>query len=345
MKGSKKLFIFSILCIVAGLILTVFSGVRDGGYLKQLLGEAGAARLQEKKTVDVTEDFHSLQISEFSADLQLLPSGDGSCRVVFGEYEYSRCKVGVKNGTLTVTREAENRPRSGLTVYTDILPVCVYLPEGSYRELSVSSTSGSVRSSGDFSWESAAIKTGSGDVRLEALSAGELTLECTSGDVRLDQLDTGSLSVQTGSGDIKLQNCSVSALKLKSTCGKLEAEAVVCSGDGDFSSGSGDIELEDASFRALRVSATSGDVTLERTVCSAEVQVETGSGDIRLRGAEAGSFQLSSTSGDVKGSVRGSVDFDVETTSGSVRTRGGVRGGAECRVKTGSGDVDLDADR
>ena len=210
MKGSKKLLIFSILCIVAGLILTAFSGVRDGGYLKQLLGEAGAARLQEKKTVDVTEDFHSLQISEFSADLQLLPSGDGSCRVVFGEDEYSRCKVGVENGTLTVTREAENRPRSGLTVYTDILPVCVYLPEGSYRELSVSSTSGSVRSSGDFSWESAAIKTGSGDVRLEALSAEILTAKSGSGDIRLRGCSAGSLTLESGSGELKAEalNCS-----------------------------------------------------------------------------------------------------------------------------------------
>lgn len=345
MKGSKKLLILSILCIVAGLLLTAFSGVRDGGYLKKLLGDAGNARLQEKKTVEVTESFHSLRVKEFSADVQLLPSEDGGCRVVYGEDEYSRCEVSVENGVLTVERVAENSSRTGFIVFEETLPVCVYLPAGSYKELSVSCTSGDVISSGDFSWDAANVETGSGSIRLEDLSAKELHLKSTSGDIKLEELSADALSAESGSGDIKLRGCSASSVTLQSTSGRQKADSLICSGDGSFHAGSGDIELEDSSFRALRVSATSGDVSLQQTSCSAETAVETGSGNIRLHKAAAESFDVHTTSGSVKGSVRGSVDFIVESTSGSVRTRGGVRGGAECRVKTGSGDVDLEADR
>ncbi len=326
MKGNKKLLIFSILCIVAGLVLTVFSGVRDGGYLKQLLGDAGNARLQEKKTVDVTEAFHSLSVTESSADVQLLPSEDGGCRVVYGEDEYSRCSVSVENGVLTVERETKDHARSGLIVFEETLPVCIYLPAESYRALSVTASSGDFRSSGGFSWETAAIETHSGDIRLEELSAETLT-------------------AKSGSGDIKLRGCSVGSLTLESGSGELKAEALNCSGDGQLRSGSGDIKLEESSFRSLVISATSGEVKLTQTVCSGSVKAETGSGDITLRKISAESFDFRSGSGDVKGSVYGPVDFIVDTGSGSVRTRGGVRGEAECRVKTGSGDVDLETDR
>ena len=326
MKGNKKLLIFSILCIVAGLVLAVFSGVRDGGYLKQLLGDAGNARLQEKKTVDVTEDFHSLTVTESSADVQLLPSEDGGCRVVYGEDEYSRCRVSVENGVLTVARETKDHARSGLVVFEETLPVCIYLPVDSYQALSVTASSGDFRSSGGYSWETAAIETHSGDIRLEELSAEILT-------------------AKSGSGDVKLRGCSVGSLQLESSSGGLTADTLSCSGDGQLRSGSGDIELEESSFRSLVISATSGKVKLVQTVCSGSLKAETASGDIRLRKASAASFDFRSTSGDVTGSVIGSVDFITETASGSVRTRGSVRGGAECRVRTGSGDVDLEVDR
>lgn len=326
MKGNKKLLIFSILCIVAGLILTAFSGVRDGGYLKQLLGDAGNARLQEKKTVDVTEDFHSLSVTESSADVQLLPSEDGGCRVVYGEDEYSSCRVSVEDGVLTVERETKDHARSVLIVFEETLPVCIYLPEDSYRALSVTASSGDFRSSGGFSWETAAIETHSGNIRLEELSAETLT-------------------AKSSSGDIRLHGCSLGSLTLESSSGELKAEALSCSGDGQLRSGSGDIKLEESSFRSLLISASSGELKLTKTVCSGSVKAETTSGDITLRKASAESYELRSNSGDVKGSVLGSVDFIAETSSGSVRTRGGVRGGAECRVRTGSGDVDLEVDR
>ena len=84
-------------------------------------------------------------------------------------------------------------------------------------------------------------------------------------------------------------------------------------------------------------------MNLTRIVCDGAARVETTSGEITLQDAGAKSFELSANSGDVEGSVRGPVDFIVDSTSGDIHTSGGVRGAAPCRVSTTSGDVDLEA--
>lgn len=343
MKG-KKLLVFSILCIAAGLLCLLFSGVRSSGDLMQALDRIGAVERQEKKSVDVTEPFTGLLVQEASADVQLLPSEDGGCRVVYGESEFSRCRVDVENGTLTVVRETEEHSRKGLFSIEDALPVSIYLPAGDYEALSVTTASGDVKASSRLGFAETAIHTGSGNIRLEDLSAGDLNLSSTSGDVRLENLEAETLSAKTGSGKVKLRGCSAASLKLESSSGDLTVKASSCTGDGQLRTGSGDIELEDSSFRALDLSSTSGEATLSKTACSGSVKAETGSGNIRLRKAAGASFDLRSTSGDVKGSVIGPVDFIVDTSSGSAHTKNGQRGAAPCQVKTGSGDVDLEAE-
>lgn len=307
MKKSKIWLIVSILCIIAGAAMLLCSGVRSGDDLGWFLQSAGAAEIQEEQSVEVTERFHSLRILSGSSDVKLLPSGNGDCRVVWGETEYSQCLVSVEDGTLTVTREELSHARRGLILYYKSLPLRVYLPAGSYEKLEILTTSGDVTAEGGFFFDAARVETASGDIRLPGFTAGELRLSSTSGEQRLE-------------------GCSVD-------------------GAAELSSGSGDIRLEDTGAGSLSVSGTSSEVRLANTVSAGSIRVETGSGDIRLRDVSAESFDLSSTSGDVKGSIRGSVDFIVDTGSGDIRTRGGVRGAGECRVRTGSGDVDLEADR
>ena len=60
MKGNKKLLIFSILCIAAGLALLFFSDIRSGSDLLQSLERVGAAESQTERSVEVKEPFRKL---------------------------------------------------------------------------------------------------------------------------------------------------------------------------------------------------------------------------------------------------------------------------------------------
>ena len=324
MKGKIWLFI-SILCIAAGLGLMLASGLRSGGDLEDVLSGAGYAEHLTEKTYDVDESFHSVSVRASSDDVQLLPAEDGRCRVSCGESERCRYRVSVENGTLTVTREDEGKGQIGISFSTESIPLRIYLPEQSCKALTVDCSSGDVEAAEGLRFDKAEIGTTSGEIALRDFTAKELTLSSTS-------------------GDISLSRCDLGTLELSSTSGEIDLEDVVCTGAAKLRATSGDSTLEDSTLGSLDLSCTSGQVTLTRTVCGGALKVETTSGEITLRDLGAESFELSTTSGDVEGSVRGPVDFIVDSTSGDIHTSGGVRGAAPCRVSTHSGDVDLDAE-
>ncbi len=302
MKGKTWLLI-SILCIALGIGLFLASGVRSGGDLNDVLSDAGYSQRVTRKTYEVTESFRNISVEESSEDVQLLPSTDGRCRVTCGETDRCSYTVKVEKDTLTVVREDDESVHFGFTLYNESVPLCIYLPEKSYQALSVSCTSGDVEAAG-FSFDTAEIRTTSGEVELRAITVKALSVSCTSGDLFLEELS--------------------------------------CSGEAKLHSASGEIRAESCSLGSLELSSTSGDVELIRVVCTGDAKAETTSGEITLTDVGAASFDLSCTSGDVEGSVLGPVDFIVNTVSGDVRTVGGVRGAAPCRVHTTSGSVDLE---
>lgn len=323
MKSKWWLFI-SILCIAVGLGLLLASGLRSGGDLEDILSGAGYAEHLTEKTYDVNENFHSLSVRESSADVRLLTAEDGRCRVVCGESERCSYRVSVESGTLTVVREDEGSGHIGISFSGESIPLRIYLPEQSYRALSVNCSSGDVETAAGFRFDQAKIGTSSGEITLRDFTTKELGLSSTSGDISLFRCDLGTLTLDCTSGEIQL-------------------EKTVCTGDAKLRATSGDSTLEDSTLGSLDLSCTSGEVSLTRIDCKGTAKVETTSGEITLWDAGAGSFELSTTSGDVEGSVRGPVDFIVDTNSGDIHTSGGVRGAVPCRVSTTSGDVDLEA--
>ena len=341
MKGDKKLLIFSILCIAAGLALLFFSDIRSGSDLLQSLERVGAAESQTERSVEVKEPFRSLRVEEADADVQLLLSDDGGCRVVYGENEHTRCSVRVENDTLIVIRE-DDGVRSGL-LYQDSLPLRIYLPGENYAELEIKASSSDVSAARGLRFEKAEIQTASGDIALQDFEAKELRLASSSGRIELEEVRAESLRADSASGDLRLRDCGLGELKLGSTSGDMDLEQIECAGGAEIHTASGDVELKDAEMETLELSGTSGRICLTETVCRGKLTAETSSGDIRLQRAAAGSYELRSTSGDVDGSVYGPVDFIVDTGSGDVRTKGGQRGAAPCQVSTRSGDVDLEA--
>lgn len=319
---SKVWLIVSILCIVAGIGLFLASGVRDGGDLVDVLGKAGYAERPEEKSVTVTDPFHSISVKTGSDDVQLLPSGDGSCRVVYGETDHSTYKVSVKGNTLTIEREDDNSLLRNMTLYSESVPVRIYLPERSYEQLLIETASGDVHPEAGFAFQKVQINTASGEAELSELQAESLQINTASGDVTIERCTLGAFKLETGSGDVEMTGC-------------------VCTGEGSVSTASGEISLRSCDAGSLRVSSASGEILLQETLTTGATRAETASGDIELVNADAASFRLEAVSGDISGTILTAKDFKVETVSGSVHTSGDKDGAGECRVSTVSGSVDL----
>lgn len=211
----------------------------------------------------------------------------------------------------------------------------VYLPVEYRGALSVSATSGDIRSKMDLELGgSFKAETSSGDIQLQSVSASETTAGATSGDITLDKVAgtgsitassgkiivrsvTGDFSVETTSGDVKLEEIS-SGVKVRTS--------------------SGDITL-DGVEGAAALSATSGQIMVSEWNGSGSVR--TSSGDMVLRvGTVDGDLTLLSTSGDIRlqaNEVGGNLG--VESSSGSVTLELPEEPGFSFQASTSSGDI------
>lgn len=168
-----------------------------------------------------------------------------------------------------------------------------------------------------------AVTSGSGDVELEEIAAGEF--KAGSGNLEIETA-SASVKVKTGSGDVRV--------------GPL-------GGNGDILAGSGDVVVGDVAG-TIKVKTGSGDVVINGG--GDRVDLMTGSGDLLLRRVERGEIFAKTGSGDVSiGVARGTAAYlDVQTVTGDVTSsldasEQPVDGAptASINVMSGTGDVVL----
>lgn len=217
----------------------------------------------DSRTVEVTDEFDSLDISTAEGDVTLLPSTDGHAHVTFRDSKKITHTVAVKDGTLTVTRIDSRKWYEHIGIYWGTMDITVYLPEAQYDSVRLKSVSGNVVVKDEFEF-----------TELNALS--------TSGDVTLFDITADSAGVKTVSGDIVLKNVSVA-------------------GDATVKSTSGDVEFERLSAATLDIKTVSGDIdgsVTEPMLYTAD----TVSGDVKLPPSfrDGGSCTLKTTSGDIE---------------------------------------------
>lgn len=171
----------------------------------------------------------------------------------------------------------------------------------------------------------AALKSGSGDIRLE-IANSEVQIETGSGDVSLGVV-AGDLRAKSGSGDVAVQELG---------------------GSGSISTGSGDVEVHHASSD-VHVKTGSGNLRIHHP--EGDVSLTTASGDLTVDLMGTGQLAAKNVSGDIRVGVPGGVPVwtDVSTLNGSVRSNLAGAGQPaegqeflELRAKTVSGDIVLE---
>ena len=105
---------------------------------------------------------------------------------------------------------------------------------------------------------------------------------------------------------------------------------------------SGDICISDINVDTFNCKSTSGDIELLNVVALNDFAVKTTSGDIDFAACDCKNISLKSTSGDVEGSLLSGKNFIVDTTSGDIDVPRSSADGGECRIRTTSGDIEIE---
>ena len=163
------------------------------------------------------------------------------------------------------------------------------------------------------------VRSTSGSVQIDGLSAENITTDSTSGSLRLNNLQAQTLYARAVSGSIRGENINISS--------------------GEINSTSGSISFGEITWNTLDARSTSGSVRFS---------------DARIQDAATGRTSLRSTSGSVHLELREPAayfSYNMSTTSGTARVNGNNRGrgtstggtGAhEITLRTTSGSVRLD---
>ncbi len=306
---------------VAGILLAI--GLVIGG-VGLLIAKGDFSKISNlkatKRTVEV-EPFTSLSVEAYSSDVKLLPSADGKGRVELKESDLLYHTVDVVDGALTVKEKDTRKWYQCIGFSFAEMEVTVYLPEGEYSALQVSTASGDIYLSACGSNAKVSLKASSGEITVKDTALQSLTAKVSSGEAEFKSLTVAeNIAVELSSGDLELRDTSCKALTAATNSGEVEIGAVRCD--------------------RVDVSVSSGNVRLKDVISTGESKLRASSGNIRLTACDAGSYDLKTGSGNIKGSVLTEKSFDAQAGSGSVKVPTGTSGGV-CKARTSSGDIHL----
>ncbi len=277
----------------------------------------------EIKTQPVSGPVTGLQAEVWSADLEILPSEDGSCSVSYPEVEKVSYAIEVEEGILTVRRLDQRKWYERIRLFSfSSSTVTVRLPRGSYESLTAQSHSFGVEVGDGLTFNRATVKATSGSVHYLADAKEELNLSVTSGNLYVKGVCAKEIRGSVTSGTLELEDIACNNLSLSGTSGATKLSKTTAS-------------------QSVAVKQTSGSVKLSEVVSRGDFSVKVTSGSVRLDRCDGESLAIETSSGSVRGTLRSPKVFNVTTTSGSVNVPPSVPHTGLCRIKTTSGDVNL----
>ena len=273
------------------------------------------------ESVTIDDEFDMLICEDLADCITIKVASDGICRVDFFERKSYSYKICVKNRTLSIEGENEEKWYKNLNLFGAHTPITVYLPSAALKELHVDSSENDVNVTSDIFLEKAEIETDSGKVSYYAYTEKELIIDTESGDTVIDGATTESISVESESGKIVIKN-------------------VKSDGNISLMSDSGNITLENVECENISLLSDSGDMLLNSTVCFDKITVLSESGSVDLNSCDAGSLKITTDSGDVFGRLLSEKVIFAKSSSGKVDFPKLTSGG-KCEINTKSGNIKI----
>ncbi len=382
MKKSKK-----ILLIISVVSIFIGASMMLGAWcvLRNNAADAVAGLEFEEKSHVITDSFTKININTINSSIELLPSADGVCRIVCSDNEKLYHRISVAGSQLNINQHDDWQWYEMLygLFRKDNLSLRVYLPEAEYGLLHAHSSSGDITIAPDFRFQTANTYTASGNTKVTALYAENLTVCSVSGDLilrdleaaedafiesisgftQVENLKAANITTHASSGSTVLENLSSDYLRATSVSGEIRMFNGNFRNTSHFETSSGNIEIVDSACGEQAVDTVSGNITLQN-VSGSSLNVRTSSGSISLfealysgrclcntvsseivfYGLDAEALELFSSSGDISGNLLSSKNFITETGSGLVIVPPSDEESGTCYVSTVSGNINIAID-
>ncbi len=276
----------------------------------------------ETNHYEINEDYKNISIITKTADIVLVPSEEQKNSVVCHEQKNAKHSVTVKDGTLIIEIVDTRKWYEHIGIFFETPKITVCIPQGEYGTFSVKSSTGDVEIPKEFKFKSVDISERTGNVTNYA-SVSE------------------AIKIKTSTGNIRVENISAGSLDLSVFTGKVTAVGVSCVGDVTVGVSTGKADLSNITCKSVISSGNTGDISLNSVIATEKFSIERSTGDVIFEGSDAAEIFVETDTGDVIGTFLSEKVFITETSTGKISVPKTTSGG-KCEITTSTGDVRID---
>ena len=276
----------------------------------------------ETNAYTITDQFENISIITDTADIVFAPSGNGECSVVCYEQDNLKHSVAVKDGSLSIEVVDSRKWYEYIGIHFGSAKITVYLPQSQYHALSVRTDTGDVDIPQPFAFESIDISGHTGDVTNCAIASG-------------------LIKIKTSTGKIHLENISANVLDLSVSTGNVTVANVICAGDLTVHVSTGRVTISATTCKNLISNGSTGDISLRDVIAEERFFIERSTGSVRFDCSDAAEIFVTTDTGNVTGTLLSSKQFTVRSDTGRVDVPQTQTGG-KCGISTDTGNIRID---
>ncbi len=316
MSKSAKIWLVATSFILIGCI--IFGGVM--AMLKWDFTKLSTNKY-ETNNYEINEDFQSISVVTNTADISFIPSENSKCSVVCYEQKNVKHSVSVKGDTLVIEVVDTRKWYEHISINFSSPKITVYMPQGEYGALSISSSTGDVKIPKDFQFKSIDISESTGDITNGA-SASE------------------GIKIKTTTGSIRIESVSAKSLDLSVSTGKVTVSGASCTDDVTVKVSTGKANLANIACKNVISRGSTGDISLNNVIAAEKLSIKRSTGDVKVEGCDAAEILVETDTGDVTGTLLSEKVFIPRTSTGDIDVPKTVVGG-RCEITTDTGDIKL----
>lgn len=232
-------------------------------------------------TYEIAEDFKDISIKLSTADITILPSEDGVCRVVSVEKKKILHTVAVEGETLRITEDDTRKWYEHIELMSmGSTSITIYLPKPAYNAIMINGSTC--------------------DISVEGLNVIGLNFKLSTGDVSISNVTcVGNISLQNSTGTTVIKNSSVLSLITNAGTGDITLENVIAKENFEIARSTGDVKFTACDASEIYVQTGTGDVT--GTLLTDKIfTANTSTGDVRVPSSSTGGkCEITTSTGDI----------------------------------------------
>ena len=257
-KTKVWLIIATILILVGCILMGVVLNMANWN-----LAELGSGKFKTNKH-DIQDTFFDICIRTDTADIQFIPSTDGTTSVECYEQEKVVHSVTVTDSTLVIKVQDTRKWYEHIGVHFVSPKITVSLPQGRCGNLSIETDTGDVNIDRAFSFDSMKISGHTGQIFSSASVTNDIQISNSTGSVRIEDMVAGSIQISVSTGKIAIKGVvRFGDLSTDLTTGKANFTNIGCknfSSKGD----TGDVTLDGCDGGEILIETDTGDIKITR---------------------------------------------------------------------------------